>query len=46
MDAYQAFLAHAPWAPGWGNHEYLHNDYQVYVAAQCSLKFWTRFASP
>ena len=26
MDGYQAFLAHAPWAPGWGNHEYLEGD--------------------
>jgi hypothetical protein len=26
MDAYSAFLAHAPWAPGWGNHEYLEGD--------------------
>ena len=26
MDAYSAFLAHAPWAPGWGNHEYLEED--------------------
>lgn len=26
MDSYSAFLAHAPWAPGWGNHEYLEED--------------------
>ena len=26
MDSYSAFLAHAPWAPGWGNHEYLEGD--------------------
>lgn len=26
MDGYSAFLAHAPWAPGWGNHEYLEED--------------------
>ena len=26
MDSYQPFLAHAPWAPGWGNHEYLEGD--------------------
>eukprot|EP01063_Lacrimia_lanifica_P012492 TRINITY_DN19154_c0_g1_i1.p1 TRINITY_DN19154_c0_g1~~TRINITY_DN19154_c0_g1_i1.p1 ORF type:complete len:700 (+),score=165.83 TRINITY_DN19154_c0_g1_i1:37-2136(+) len=26
MDAYSALLAHAPWAPGWGNHEYLELD--------------------
>ena len=26
MDAYSAFLAHAPWLPGWGNHEYLEED--------------------
>jgi len=27
MDAYSEVLAHAPWAPGWGNHEYLEGDY-------------------
>lgn len=26
MDSYAQFLAHAPWAPGWGNHEYLEED--------------------
>lgn len=26
MDSYAAFLAHAPWAPGFGNHEYLEED--------------------
>ena len=26
MDSYSAVLAHAPWAPGWGNHEYLEVD--------------------
>ena len=26
MDAYSKFLSHAPWAPGWGNHEYLEGD--------------------
>lgn len=26
MDGYSAFLSHAPWAPGWGNHEYLELD--------------------
>ena len=26
MDSYAAFLARAPWAPGWGNHEYLEVD--------------------
>ena len=26
MDSYSAFLARAPWAPGWGNHEYLEED--------------------
>ena len=26
MDSYSALLAHAPWAPGWGNHEYLEAD--------------------
>eukprot|EP00035_Acanthoeca_spectabilis_P010123 m.178671 g.178671 ORF g.178671 m.178671 type:complete len:301 (+) comp14930_c0_seq3:1239-2141(+) len=26
MDAYSSFLAHTPWAPGWGNHEYLEED--------------------
>ena len=26
MDGYSDFLAHAPWAPGWGNHEYLEED--------------------
>ena len=26
MDSYQPLLAHAPWAPGFGNHEYLRGD--------------------
>lgn len=26
MDLYSKFLAHAPWIPGWGNHEYLEDD--------------------
>ncbi len=26
MEAYSKFLAHAPWVPGWGNHEYLEDD--------------------
>ena len=26
MDSYEALLAHAPWAPGFGNHEYLRGD--------------------
>ena len=26
MDAYQPLLALAPWAPGWGNHEFLEGD--------------------
>lgn len=26
MDSYSKLLAHAPWAPGWGNHEYLELD--------------------
>eukprot|EP01052_Picozoa_sp_SAG31_P048457 SAG31_NODE_10147_length_1178_cov_0.886006_2_plen_224_part_01 len=26
MDSYSALLAHAPWAPGFGNHEYLRGD--------------------
>lgn len=26
MDSYQTVLGHAPWAPGFGNHEYLEGD--------------------
>ena len=26
MDAYQPLLERAPWAPGWGNHEFLEDD--------------------
>ena len=26
MDGYSQFLSHAPWVPGWGNHEYLEED--------------------
>ena len=26
MDAYQPLLERAPWAPGWGNHEFLEED--------------------
>ena len=26
MDSYEALLAHVPWAPGFGNHEYLRGD--------------------
>ena len=35
MDGYSEFLSHAPWAPGWGNHEYLEGD-QGYRLANIS----------